>query len=328
MTDPIDDRAFRDAGLGRTGGGPDRSARSRGVFPRIEAEGRRCQDARAWKRRSRPSRRSCWARSDEAPTAAAAAAEDPHRRLRQGRSARGAGALRRARQGLRQAAAHEGGHRRTASRAPSWRASPRPTRRSRLLGRKVVIVANLQPRKLRGIESNGMIVAASVEGGKPVLAGFLEDIPVGSAAEVKLVDSHCHLDDPQFDEDREQVIERAPAAGVERMMAIGTGNGPPDLEAAVRLADRYPFRLRHGRRASARRVEGRRRRHSPSCGSWPAHPKVLAVGEIGLDYHYDFSPRDVQRAVFVAAVGTGGGGGQADRDPHARGVGRYARNPA
>src|SRR5208283_4700926 len=49
-----------------------------------------------------------------------------------------------------------------------------------LAGRKVVIVANLQPRKLRGIESNGMIVAASVEGGKPVLAGFLEDIPVGA----------------------------------------------------------------------------------------------------------------------------------------------------
>jgi methionyl-tRNA synthetase len=49
-----------------------------------------------------------------------------------------------------------------------------------LVNRKVVIVANLQPRKLRGIESNGMIVAASVEGGKPVLAGFHEDIPVGA----------------------------------------------------------------------------------------------------------------------------------------------------
>jgi methionyl-tRNA synthetase len=49
-----------------------------------------------------------------------------------------------------------------------------------LLGRKVVIVANLQPRKLRGITSNGMIVAASIEGGKPVLAGFLEDAPVGA----------------------------------------------------------------------------------------------------------------------------------------------------
>jgi len=49
-----------------------------------------------------------------------------------------------------------------------------------LLNRKVVIVANLQPRKLKGIESNGMIVAASVDGGKPVLTGFHEDIPVGA----------------------------------------------------------------------------------------------------------------------------------------------------
>jgi methionyl-tRNA synthetase len=49
-----------------------------------------------------------------------------------------------------------------------------------LMGRKVVIVVNLQPRKLRGIESNGMIVAASLEGGKPILAGFLEDVPVGA----------------------------------------------------------------------------------------------------------------------------------------------------
>jgi methionyl-tRNA synthetase len=49
-----------------------------------------------------------------------------------------------------------------------------------LIGRKVVIVANLAPRKLRGLESNGMIVAASPEGGKPVLASFLEDVPLGT----------------------------------------------------------------------------------------------------------------------------------------------------
>ncbi|HEX5432185.1 MAG TPA: methionine--tRNA ligase, partial [Bryobacteraceae bacterium] len=49
-----------------------------------------------------------------------------------------------------------------------------------LVGRKVVIVANLAPRKLRGVESQGMIVAASLEGGSPVLAGFLEDVPVGA----------------------------------------------------------------------------------------------------------------------------------------------------
>jgi methionyl-tRNA synthetase len=49
-----------------------------------------------------------------------------------------------------------------------------------LIGRKVVIVANLAPRKLRGLESQGMIVAASLEGGPPVLAGFLEDVPIGA----------------------------------------------------------------------------------------------------------------------------------------------------
>jgi methionyl-tRNA synthetase len=49
-----------------------------------------------------------------------------------------------------------------------------------LVGRKVVVVTNLQPRKLRGVESNGMIVAASLPDGSPVLAGFLEDAPVGA----------------------------------------------------------------------------------------------------------------------------------------------------
>ena len=58
---------------------------------------------------------------------------------------------------------------------------------------------------------------------------------------MKLVDSHCHLDDKQFDPDRDAVIARALEAGVERMMAIGTGNGPPDLEAALRLARQHRF---------------------------------------------------------------------------------------
>jgi methionyl-tRNA synthetase len=49
-----------------------------------------------------------------------------------------------------------------------------------LVGRKIVIVANLAPRKLRGLESQGMIVAASLEGGNPVLASFLEDVPIGA----------------------------------------------------------------------------------------------------------------------------------------------------
>lgn len=54
-----------------------------------------------------------------------------------------------------------------------------------------------------------------------------------------LVDSHCHLDGPRFTEDREAVIGRALEAGVERMLSIGSGDGPPDLEAAIRIAERY-----------------------------------------------------------------------------------------
>ena len=56
-----------------------------------------------------------------------------------------------------------------------------------LVGRKVVIVANLAPRKMRGLESNGMIVAASLEGGKPVLASFLEDVPIGARLKLSLI---------------------------------------------------------------------------------------------------------------------------------------------
>lgn len=112
-----------------------------------------------------------------------------------------------------------------------------------------------------------------------------------------LVDTHCHLDDKQFDNDREAMIERARAAGVERMMSIGTGDGPPDLEVATRLADRYSFVYAtvgvHPHDAAKANDETFVRLRELT-----RHPKVLAIGEIGLDYHYDFSPRDVQRTVF------------------------------
>ncbi len=112
-----------------------------------------------------------------------------------------------------------------------------------------------------------------------------------------LVDSHCHLDDSKFDEDREQTIERALAGGVTRMLAIGTGNGPPDLEVAIRLADRFEFVYAtigvHPHDAAKATDDT-----FSQLRDLAAHPKVLAIGEIGLDYHYDFSPRDVQRAVF------------------------------
>ena len=113
-----------------------------------------------------------------------------------------------------------------------------------------------------------------------------------------LVDSHCHLDGAVFDADREEVIAQARQAGVSYMLAIGTGDGPPDLEAAIRIADRHediaatvgvhPHDAAKFDAAAGARVEA-------LCD----HPKVLAVGEIGLDYHYDNSPREVQRRVFI-----------------------------
>jgi TatD DNase family protein len=105
---------------------------------------------------------------------------------------------------------------------------------------------------------------------------------------VKLVDSHCHLNDPQFDADREAAIERALAAGVDRMMAID----------APEFAEPYPFIYAtigvHPHEAARATGETFARMRA-----FAANPKVLAVGEIGLDYHYDFSPRDVQQRVFA-----------------------------
>lgn len=115
---------------------------------------------------------------------------------------------------------------------------------------------------------------------------------------MSLIDSHCHLDSPEFDADRNEVVARALEAGVEHMVAIGTGSGPPDLEAGIRLAARYPqFYATVGIHP-----------HDAAKASKPdidrlaellAHPKVVALGEIGLDYHYDFSPRETQTSVFI-----------------------------
>ena len=113
-----------------------------------------------------------------------------------------------------------------------------------------------------------------------------------------MIDSHCHLDSEQFNDDREAVIERALAAGVETMVAIGSGDGPPDLEVGVRLADRYPSIYAtigvhpHDAKLFNDAVEEGLLHLVSQSG------RVIAWGEIGLDYHYDHSPREVQREVF------------------------------
>ncbi len=115
---------------------------------------------------------------------------------------------------------------------------------------------------------------------------------------MSLIDSHCHLDSEEFDADREEVIQRALDAGVERMVAIGTGNGPPDLEAGIRIAEKYPafFATVGIHPHDAAKAVPPDFDHLTALLS---NPKVVAVGEIGLDYHYDFSPLETQKAVFV-----------------------------
>ena len=113
-----------------------------------------------------------------------------------------------------------------------------------------------------------------------------------------MIDSHCHLDDDRFAEDREAVIERALAAGVTRMMSIGTGDGPPDYECAIRFADKYEcvYATVGVNPHAAKQFD----HLSPSrIAELLKHPKVLGLGEIGLDYHYDFAPRDVQHRAFL-----------------------------
>ncbi len=112
-----------------------------------------------------------------------------------------------------------------------------------------------------------------------------------------LVDSHCHLDDNQFNTDRDEVIDRARAAGLKYMLAIGTGDGPPDLEAAVRLADQYPFiyaTVGVHPNDSLKATED----SFTKLLALLEHPKVKAIGEIGLDYHWGV-PKEAQLPVFI-----------------------------
>jgi len=112
------------------------------------------------------------------------------------------------------------------------------------------------------------------------------------------IDSHAHLDGKQFDSDRELVIARAREAGIQTIVAIGNGEGPEQVDCGIRLAEKYdfiyatlgihPHEARLADEAAYRKMERLAR-----------HPKVIAWGEIGLDYFYDHSPRDVQKEVFT-----------------------------
>jgi TatD DNase family protein len=117
-----------------------------------------------------------------------------------------------------------------------------------------------------------------------------------------LLDSHAHLDDADFDSDREAVVERARAAGLRYILVAGGGTGPDRLYSPLAVTEHHdwiyasvgihPHDARHFSDSHAEKILKLAR-----------HPKVVAIGEIGLDYYYDNSPRDVQKQVLIRQMG-------------------------
>lgn len=112
------------------------------------------------------------------------------------------------------------------------------------------------------------------------------------------IDSHCHIDGEAFDGDRDEIVQRAKDSGVEMMLTVGTGNPKNgEIERAVLVAEKYenvyasvgvhPHDAKlYDETAEINLIE------------LAKHEKVVAWGEIGLDYFYDHSPREIQRDVF------------------------------
>ena len=116
------------------------------------------------------------------------------------------------------------------------------------------------------------------------------------------VDSHAHLEMPQFDADRDAMLARARQAGVEAVVAIGSGTGPGSLDCAIQLANReQPGEPRIYATVGIHPHEAKLAADSDfnELRTLARNAKVIAWGEIGLDYFYDHSPRDVQRAIFL-----------------------------
>ena len=111
-----------------------------------------------------------------------------------------------------------------------------------------------------------------------------------------LADSHAHIDDERFDADREEVVARALAAGVSLIVNIGA-----DMASSARsvaLAEKYPG-IYAAVGMHPHDSQDMKETDYRQLEQWANHPKVVAIGEIGLDYHYDLSPRPVQKEVFL-----------------------------
>lgn len=117
---------------------------------------------------------------------------------------------------------------------------------------------------------------------------------------MSLIDSHCHLDFPDFAEELDAVVRRAADAGVERMITIGTR--VRQAQKLVAIAERFPqvwFTVGTHPHNAAEEADV-----DPSeIRALAAHPRCVGIGEAGLDYHYNYAPADVAKRVFRAQIG-------------------------
>ncbi len=117
-----------------------------------------------------------------------------------------------------------------------------------------------------------------------------------------LIDTHCHIQTEEFDADRDDVLARAREAGVASLIVVGGAGDLSTNDAAVRLAEEnaglYATVGMHPHDAKDVGAEAMDRMRGLA-----AHPKVVAIGETGLDFHYDHSPRQVQRDMFERFAG-------------------------
>jgi TatD DNase family protein len=120
-----------------------------------------------------------------------------------------------------------------------------------------------------------------------------------------VIDSHCHLADDTFAKDLDEVVDRAKAAGVERVMVILEGGNATERAQGERLERIWPdtrFAIGVHPHQAHQFADNPAHAETVTRQQFAATPLARAVGEIGLDYHYDFSPREVQHAVFRAQV--------------------------
>jgi TatD DNase family protein len=130
---------------------------------------------------------------------------------------------------------------------------------------------------------------------------------MAESQELTLVDSHLHLDMPQFDEDRDAVVARAREAGVEGMLIVGGVDGEGGHRRALRVADALGFPASAGIHPHEARLA--QDAIYDELRGLAKERRIVAIGEIGLDFHYDHSPRDVQREVFRKQIRLAGEAG-------------------